>query len=646
MVLRIALASALAVALTNTLYVAIESGGGRAIQTGLGTLLPLLRWFAGGVSALVPNWAFEYHVFEGWGSLGPLFLQAFALAAAPILVAAVLLWPIARRIAPPGQDSHRSTAMGLLAIVLASMGLLLPMQRAAFASGLLGVGLSSATRYSILYGAIALIVGVAAACALWLISPRIRRIGSRVGRAGESSAFLGAFALLAGWGLGWGAPAQAPPSGGPNVLMISIDSLRADHLGTYGYERDTSPNLDRLAAGGVRFDSTVAPTSWTLPSHMSLLTGLDPLDHGVTSDFRPALSRSIATLAETFRAAGYETAGVSISGYVKSEWGFARGFDHYQDRLANTRNSSPRIIAEVHRWLEDWDGRGRRRPLFLFVHLWDVHYDFEPPAEFVEMFDPEYQGEADATNFVNNPAIHREMDPRDLEHIVALYDGEIRYTDKYIGDLLDRLQAMGELDNTIVSVTADHGEEFFDHGQKGHRETLYEEVLRVPWILSYPRRLPAGRIVEEQVRLIDVAPTVLSLAGVDRGSFGLSTDRQFGSRDLSELARGSADGTAPPPAFSHLSDVFTSNPGPLYSVRTGDAKLILNREEEVVWELYDLQDDPRELVNQAGASDPREAPLRSTLEGWSAKTPAEGGGGAVQLGEEGLQQLKDLGYIQ
>jgi len=344
------------------------------------------------------------------------------------------------------------------------------------------------------------------------------------------------------------APAPARP---PDVVFVSIDSLRADHLGCYGYPKPTSPTIDRLAAEGVRCATAVTTTSWTLPAHAAMLTGLFDSSHGLV-DNGLELAPGHDTLAESMRAAGYQTAGFFGGPYLHASYGFAQGFDRYQSCMTVIADDAsveeirtgttgwlargevenvtgPRTVAEVGSWLGGVD----ERPLFLFVHLFDVHYDYIPPKAFLDLFDPDYTGSLDARKLPENPAIHPGMDPRDLEHLLALYDGEIRFTDDTLAKILALLDARGRLADALVVVTSDHGQEFFEHGGKAHQRSLFEEVIRVPLIVRWPGRIAAGKVVPDLVRTVDLMPTILAAVGAPAPG-------PFDGRDLAPLFRGEA----------------------------------------------------------------------------------------------------------
>ena len=327
----------------------------------------------------------------------------------------------------------------------------------------------------------------------------------------------------------------------PNVLLVSIDSLRADHLGCYGYARATSPAIDRLAAEGLLFEQHVSSSSWTLPGHASLFTSLPDSLHGAFDSDR-RIPESARTLAERFHEAGYRTQGFFAGPFLHPAFGFGQGFDGYTDCASYAGEIDARPVAE---WAEDLDlqrkshvdvtnpavhaawskwfaGRGEE-PFFAFVHLWDVHYDYIPPPPYDTRFDPDYTGRVTGRDFFTDPAINGRMPERDKQHVVALYDGEIAWTDSFIAKLREDLERAGLLGDTIIAVTSDHGEELFDHGGKGHRLTLFDEVLHIPLVLRYPRGLPSGVRVRAQTASIDVGPTLLELAGLEAPADVLGT---------------------------------------------------------------------------------------------------------------------------
>jgi len=359
-----------------------------------------------------------------------------------------------------------------------------------------------------------------------------------------------------GWRLGWFGT-QAPSR--PNVVLISIDSLRRDRLGLHGHrpqfapDARVSPNLDALAEEGVVFDSAWTTTSWTLPSHMALFTGLSDQVHGVETD-RFRLDPLRGTLAEAFQRAGYATAGVYSGPYVGAKYGFDRGFESYRSEVLPTDRmrelvqirvearrargqpepdaqlldkmqhqvshldvSSPRVTESA---LEFLDEHESAEPFFLFLHYFDVHHDYVPPPELARTFDPDYQGAMDGIDWFVRDDVYdratrkRTIDDRDLAHVMALYDAEIAWVDAHIGRVIEALKAKGSWENTIVAVVSDHGEEFFEHGYITHRTTLHTELCAIPMVVRLPGGEARGRRVAELVRIYDLAPTLLDYAGV------------------------------------------------------------------------------------------------------------------------------------
>jgi hypothetical protein len=293
----------------------------------------------------------------------------------------------------------------------------------------------------------------------------------------------------------------------PNVLVICMDSLRADHVHCYGYDRRTTPTLDSLASHGHMFRQAISQSSWTLPAHASLFSSLYMRTHGVTSP-REALSSSASTIAESLRRAGYVTAAVLSGGPVTPEYGLAQGFDVYDTGCRSGGLEGvikPTNACTNQRVFKVLDQCGRC-PLFLFVQYWDVHFDYAPPAPYDTLFDADYSGHLSVGRVRNNRFVPQKLSPRDLSHAVALYDGEIAHTDGYVGRLLARLRALHLSDNTLVVVTSDHGDEFLEHGAAGHCHSLFQELIHVP-LLWVP---PGGTVpsaIDDRVELIDVAPS-------------------------------------------------------------------------------------------------------------------------------------------
>lgn len=332
---------------------------------------------------------------------------------------------------------------------------------------------------------------------------------------------------------------EPEPERPPNVLLISLDTLRADRLGAYGYQRPTSPFLDRVAAEGALFLDHSAPSSKTATSHMSMLTGMHPTVHGVRNCYTPetlAVSPELPLLAEHFEAAGYRTAAFTGGGMMTHELGFDRGFEIYDD----AGGGADRVFPKAESWLRDYAGvEGQKndpRPFFLFVHTYEIHDPYTPPAEWQARFVGDYQGEIDSTRvelpadaaevWKTNPEFYEAVqqrfwgkfhgwEPTDVQHMSDLYDAGIAYTDDLLGKLFDVLRELGlEDENLMVVITSDHGDEFSEHGQMTH-QTLYQGILHVPLIVRWPGHVKAGLRPAQPVQGADLMPSIVELAELE-----------------------------------------------------------------------------------------------------------------------------------
>lgn len=299
-----------------------------------------------------------------------------------------------------------------------------------------------------------------------------------------------------------------------NVILISIDTLRADHLGTYGYRRDTSPFFDGLAEQGVLFERAISQIPGTLPSHMSIFTGLYPVEHGV---YPPdsTLSPAIETLPEAFRRAGYRTGGFTAGGFMDGRYGFARGFEAFDDTIPDTDKDAEHVFGNGLKFLRGLE-EGER--FFLFLHTYQVHDPYVPPRGYENRFwsGPPPPGTFPSTgpNLLDVNLGTRAITPEVVRHFEALYDSEIRATDDSLRRLFAGLRDLGLLENTWIVITSDHGEEFFEHGMMAH-EQIYDECLHVPLLILPPEKgRPAPRRVRDLVESVDIAPTLHELAGL------------------------------------------------------------------------------------------------------------------------------------
>ncbi len=449
---------------------------------------------------------------------------------------------------------------------------------------------------------------------------------------------------------------SAAPAPRPHVIFISIDTLRADHLSCYGYERATTPSLDALAATGVRFAQAYAQASWTLPSHMSMMTAQYPHVHGVEHN-NESLSEDGTTIAETLREQGYDTAAFVSWIFVSARYGFAQGFEHFAellpasdliDEATAASFKAEEVTDRASRWLT---ARQTEKPLFLFVHYFDPHIDYAPPEPFDRSFrdpppDPK-KGTFDwlSQYIIGIPKEPKRIAPADLEEVKALYDAEIRYTDHYVGQLFATIERTLGLDNCLIIVTSDHGEELDDHGSmEGHQWTLYEECVHVPLIVRPPGGIEGGRVVEELVELIDLAPTIVE-------GLSLSPPSAFQGRSLApKLARGSggaddAERTVFGRIDRHARKLFVrSGRYKLIQTEAGGSKKRGPRALAGI-ELFDLVADAGEQQNLYQEGHPAAVPLLAALDQLRRAQPATTANPGVKLSEAELKRLKSIGYI-
>lgn len=451
--------------------------------------------------------------------------------------------------------------------------------------------------------------------------------------------------------------ASAPPAapseekqGDYNIILISIDSLRADHVGCYGYERNTTPTMDRVAAQGVRFANAISTSSWTLPTHLTMFTGRYQLAHGVMHESY-TLPAEVPTIGETLKNAGYSTAAFVSAPYVAAHYGYARGMDVYIDLSSDYGHRKEARSAIVSKELTDlavdWLEKNKDQRFFMFVHNFDAHYDYTPPPPYDSMFDPDYDGTMDGNNFIERKDVNPHMDRRDLEHILALYDGEIRYADDHIGILLAKLRNLRLDDKTIVIIVSDHGDEFFEHGNKGHHRTLYDEVLRIPMIIRLPNRAHAGTVVEDQVTLVDLMPTMLDLVGV-------TPPARMDGLSLAPVMAGRRSGR------SAIYSAFLDKRGFNLQVgrRTNDSKVLqhFNRiahPRQPAVEFYNLAEDAGEQANLAMTELVRTRGELDILAGFLQEQWIENhriselskGENRIAIDDDTMEALRALGYV-
>ncbi|MFT5042948.1 MAG: arylsulfatase A-like enzyme [Hyphomicrobiaceae bacterium] len=398
-------------------------------------------------------------------------------------------------------------------------------------------------------------------------------------------------------------PAQAVSAGALcpncNVVLISVDTLRADHVGCYGYERPTTPSIDDFSRNAVIFERAISQAPWTLPAHGAMFSGLYPGRLGVTS--YPAVRKlpdGNAVLPEELRKAGYATAGFTGGGFVSAHYGFDRGFDTYT-------TSGRRFEYNVRQSL-DWLGINKDRRFFLFLHGYDAHRPYYSTDA-----DKKAMGLADDLPVERLRYCFREERDRPsdegLAEIIAYYDAAIRHGDRELGPFFDRLKQLGLMENTIIIVTSDHGEEFFEHGNCDHVRFVYEESVHVPLIIYVPGHSPNGKRVPGLVPAsISIARTALDLVGLQHSMPGVSlVPILTGERDSFPIVYSQADSTAG--ALGSRGEVVAAT-------RRHDK--LVSYMEEGASEGFDLIKDPRE--QKVLDEDAKAYRMRNTLRAWAA----------------------------
>lgn len=414
------------------------------------------------------------------------------------------------------------------------------------------------------------------------------------------------FSALGSRAVGEPAPGQTSPR---NVFLITIDTLRADHVHCYGYDRIQTPALDQLAKQGIRFTQAFTPSPITNSSHASILTGLLPSSHGV-SDFGIPLTAAHFTLAETLRKRGYRTAafiGAVILDSKALAPSFDRGFEFYDNFPAKSESKSrwgrlERRGMEVVQHAETWLTAHPAEPHFVWVHLYDPHDPYEPPSPYSEAYKD------------------------------RLYDGEIAYADSALGHFLAYLKKQGWYEGALIVVVGDHGEGLGEHHEDTHGIFLYDSTTHVPLIVKLPDEREAGKAVEAQVRTTDIMPTILNLAGIPAPA-------NLDGESLESFITGSE--AAPRTAFGETDYPLRFGWAPLRSVRKEGFKLI----EAPKPELYDLHGDPGELRNNYVPWDATVQKLRKILTELSAKSPSRGKTSPATVSAETIDELHALGYL-
>jgi len=439
-------------------------------------------------------------------------------------------------------------------------------------------------------------------------------------------------------------PQPTPAARRPPIVLVSLDTLRADHVGAYGYPRGTTPHLDRLAGDAVLFENAFTAGGGTLPAHLTLLTSLPPPVHGVTVQSGAVLPDRYETLAEILGKAGYRTAAFTGAGYVRRRWGFDQGFETFDDAGHGFEEILPKATA----WLD----RPSDRPPFLFLHTLDIHSGrnkrpYDAPARFRARFVSEnhantftgcrdHRCASGLLAWLNQQARAGKVDletyfaPGEIGYITDLYDAAIAHADARVGDLVGILKERGLYDDAIIVVLSDHGEEFLDHGLLLHEQT-YDEIARIPILLKLPHGRRGGTRVSGLVALMDILPTLLAISDVPAPPGILGTS-------LLPLIHGRAPGRP---------HVYVW--GIPEKLRT--ARWSLLRQKDGTIELYDLRRDPGERNDVARAEPEMARALSKRLAAIkrsmaAARRARHATRRPTKLDEEVVRELETLGYLQ
>ncbi|NIM06863.1 MAG: sulfatase-like hydrolase/transferase [Armatimonadetes bacterium] len=414
----------------------------------------------------------------------------------------------------------------------------------------------------------------------------------------------------------------------PNIIVILIDALRPDHLGVYGYEQPTSPNLDELARESIVFENAFAQAQSTYVSVASLFTSLFPLEAKDEETGYHNLKQEVTTLAERLEDEGYVNSAFSTNYFIHWDYGFDRGFETF--RCHHELPAKP-LTQNVLRWLED----NPRRPFFVYLHFMDTHSPYTPPGEFRSRFLPADYHPTTPILFSGNAGLVKqkmeeghEFNSQDRDYLKGLYDGEIASVDWNIGHMIERLRKMGLYDNTVIVVLADHGEEFWEHGSLEHGKQLYEELIRVPLIFKLPKSAGrAGERVSAAVQLVDVCPTLLELAGLPsptglRGESLLDVDPNENRWQYAEIPR-------------------------MRALR-GEGWKLIDKLPPAEDELYNLREDPAERRNLITEHPQIAAKMRSEMDRLvQTRGPAlSAAQEREQIDPKTMERLRALGYIK
>ncbi|MEW6382129.1 MAG: tetratricopeptide repeat protein [bacterium] len=412
----------------------------------------------------------------------------------------------------------------------------------------------------------------------------------------------------------------------PNILLISIDTLRADHLGCYGYRGIPTPHIDHLAREGMLVTSCYTPVPITLPSHATLMTGQYPLAHNVRDNGTFRLGEESLTLAEILKSKGYQTAAFVGAFVLDSRFGLDQGFDIYDDQMELEGKKSDllfeeRRAEEVIGAAGNWLDQKQPGPFFLFIHCFDPHAPYHAPAPY-------------------GRGIEGCDDPANL---ASCYDQEIAYTDDCLGRLFEKMKELGIFDQTLICFTADHGESLGEHGEPSHSVFVYDSTIHVPLIIRYPEKIPRAERFLRQVSSVSIAPTILDMAGIHLADSKMQGESLWSMK----TAAGQASSQDPDKEAIYCETYFpfyNHHWSPLQGVRTSEWKYVKAPKPE----LYQLANDPRELSNLFSYRQDQVAVMEKLLDGMKKKYSLQGSrekAHVMVMDEDTRRRLERLGYL-
>lgn len=455
----------------------------------------------------------------------------------------------------------------------------------------------------------------------------------------------------------------------PNVLLLVLDTVRSDHLSCYGYHRPTSPNLDRLADEGVLFETTLATGTWTLPSHASIFTGMYPSKHGAHNKHQ-YLNERYTTCGEFLQNQGYRTACFSNNPFVSQKDGIGRGFEEFHElwiasgllgswskakkvfkkMIGKHDKGAQALTLSIINWLENYT---KDRPFFIFTNYLEAHLEYVPPKPYDTRFLQIGTSLRRARRVNQDPVAYNgrkvSMSKEDFDILYSLYDGEIAYQDYWLGVLFDYLREHNLIDDTVVIVTSDHGDNIGEHGLMGHEFSLSEQLLHVPLIIRYPEVYEADLRVNGVAQLLDIFPTITDIVGGDKD---VKNDMQGISLipgRFSDLRERIAFAELYAPNEQNIRERYS---GIDLSQYLKDRRVVWTRDFKFIWssnndhELYDLRDDPEEKKNLVGELPKKVSEMQGILDSWLNSFEHEVDFQQdFETDEQTIERLRELGYI-